>query len=141
MKTIPPIVVSMLMLMLVGCVTIPDTFSAKFAVQQGTLRALDEDPEKAARALEILEKVRPAVAEETVTVGVIDQYVRDQISWENLSMADAQLLIVLLDRMKEELEVRIGSGVLNPDQRESMERVMDWIQEAAELVVKMRGTN
>jgi hypothetical protein len=131
--------VFMVFVLLVGCATIPDSFGAKVAVQQGTLRAIQEDPEKARRALEIVEKVRPSVDEDSVTVGLLVEYTRAQINWTKLTMADAQLLHMLLDYMQEELSTRIGAGILDAEQKASIERVLDWVQESAELVLLLRG--
>lgn len=122
-----------------ACVTVPDTITAKVAVQQGVLRAIGNDVEKAQRAIEIIEEVRPNVSEELITIGLLHDYVYSEINWQSLSVADAQLLIFVLSYGKTELEKRIGAGVLDPDQRESVSRVLDWSREAAELVILIRG--
>ena len=112
---------------------------AKLTVQQATLRVIDEDPEKAVRVLEISGEVRQMIEVDLVTVALLDEFIRVQVNWEKLSIADAQLLLLLLDELKVQLAERMGEGLLTPDQKVSLNKVVDWVEESALLVIRMRG--
>ena len=114
-------------------------FVAKLTVQQATLRVIDEDPEKAVRVLEISGEVRQMIEVDLVTVALLDEFIRVQVNWEKLSIADAQLLLLLLDELKVQLAERMGEGLLTPDQKVSLNKVVDWVEESALLVIRMRG--
>ena len=112
---------------------------AQLTVQQATLRVIDEDPAKATRVLEISGQVREMIAVDSVTVALLDDFIRVQIDWQRLSLADAQLLMLLLDGLRTRLAERMGDGLLRPEQKVSISRVIDWVDESAMLVIRMRG--
>ena len=112
---------------------------AQLTVQQATLRVIDEDPAKATRVLEISGQVREMIAVDSVTVALLDDFIRVQIDWAKLSLADAQLLMLLLDELRTRLAERMGEGVLSPQQKVSISRVIDWVDGSAQLVIRMRG--
>ena len=112
---------------------------AKLTVQQATLRVIDEDPAKAMRALEITRDVREMISVDSVTVALLDDFIRVQIDWSKLSLADAQLLMMLLEELRDRLAERMGEGVLSPEQKVSIDKVIDWVEESATLVIRMRG--
>ena len=114
-------------------------FAAKLTVQQAALRVIDEDPEKALRVLEISGQVREMIAVDSVTVALLDDFIRVQIDWSKLSLADAQLLMMLLDELRTRLAERMGDGLLSPEQKVSISRVIDWVDESAMLVIRLRG--
>jgi hypothetical protein len=121
-----------------GCSTMEtagNSLTAQVAVQQATLRVAQDDPARAERIQEIVAEVRPYIEQDTATVALIDGYVRAQVPWASLSTADAQLLLVLLDELRNRLEARIGEGMLDPRGRASILRVLDWVHDAAGLVV------
>lgn len=106
---------------------------SKLAVQQATLRVVGEDIEKAERAIFLVDDVRTMVMLDAVTIGLLDESIRFQIDWRSMSLADAQLLAMLLDELRDRLEVRIGQGVLNPEDKASINTVLDWIEDAAKM--------
>jgi hypothetical protein len=132
-----------LFLFLTGCAVLEtveqNPMVAQLTVQQATLRVIDEDPDKAMRALEITRDVREMISVDSVTVALLDDFIRVQIDWSKLSLADAQLLMMLLEQLKVELAKRMGEGVLSPEQKVSIDRVIDWVEDSAKLVIQMRG--
>ena len=121
--------------------TVPDTFKAQLLVQQSTLRVIQDDPARAERVLEITAQIRPDIEADTVALGLLDEAVREQINWERLTIADAMLLDSLLIEARNQLELRFGTGLLDPEARESIARVLDWVDNAAELVKEVRGAD
>lgn len=128
---------------LAGCAvlqTVEDSpMVAKLTVQQATLRVIDEDPAKAMRALEITQNVREMISVDSVTVALLDDFIRVQIDWSRLDLADAQLLMMLLEELEVRLAQRMGDGLLSPEQKVSIDRVIDWVEDSAKLVIQMRG--
>ena len=143
MKKIAAAVFAFMFPFLAGCAllqTVEDSpMVAQLTVQQATLRVIDEDPAKAMRALEITQNVREMISVDSVTVALLDDFIRVQIDWSKLSLADAQLLMMLLEELKVRLAERMGDGLLTPDQKVSIDRVIDWVEESATLVIRMRG--
>lgn len=121
--------------------TVPHTFTAQLLVQQSTLRVIQDDPARAERVLEITTSIRPDIETDSVELGLLDATVREQINWERLSIADAMLLDSLLVEARAQLEMRFGTGLLDPEARESVARVLDWVDNAAELVKAVRGAD
>jgi len=125
-----------------GCATldrVPESTVAKLTVQQAALRVIDEDVERALRVLELTETMAVYVQQEFVTVELIDGYLRSQINWQKLSLADAQLLILLLDQLRYELDLRIELEMLGAEDKVVVQTVIRWIADAAALTIRMRG--
>lgn len=106
---------------------------ARAAVQYAVMRYLDGDARRAGDARRIIVEVRP-LARGTASLEALARAVEELIPWDALDLADAVLLSELLTVLHDELERRIGEGVLEPDQVERVERVIDWIDDAAARV-------
>jgi hypothetical protein len=129
-------------LLLSGCASlsgVPESFGAKLAVQQGTMRVIGDDVPRAERVVNLTREIGSYMEHELVTVEVVDTYLRSQIEWEMLDLADAQLLVMLLDELRFQLDERLGSGVLAVDDKLVIATVLDWVSDAASLVILMRG--
>jgi hypothetical protein len=124
-----------------GCATIEQSpMTAKLTVQQATLRVIGEDVERAERVIVLTGQISEYVEYEEITVELIDSYLRAQIDWQKLSLADGQLLVMLLDELRLRLDERIGGGVLDPKDKVVINTVLDWVADAAALVVLMRAS-
>jgi hypothetical protein len=137
------IVAMMAFLLLAGCAVLETVekspMVAQITVQQATLRVIDEDVEKAVRVLEITRDVREMMSVDSVTLAVLDDFIRVQIRWEKLSLADEQLLRMLLTEMQDRLAEKFGQGLLTPEDKVSISKVIDWIEDSAQLVWQRRG--
>jgi hypothetical protein len=123
-----------------GCAVIEQSpMTAKLTVQQATLRVIGEDVERAERVIALTGQISGYVEYEEITVELIDSYLRSQIDWPKLSLADAQLLVMLLDELRLRLDARIGDGVLDPNDKVVIQTVLDWVADAASLVILMRA--
>ena len=107
--------------------------AAHIAVQQATLRYIDGDVEKAQRVVDVAEQVKEYAAG-TVTIALLDVYLRAQIKWDKISMADALLLDALLVELSERMEQKMGEGELSPEDLASVERVVGWVIMYASMV-------
>jgi len=60
--------------------------------------------------------------------------VRDRINWANYSLADQELLNYGLTTARVAIQDLVGEGVIELDQRESLETLLRWIDQAAQRV-------
>ncbi|WP_019024077.1 MULTISPECIES: hypothetical protein [unclassified Thioalkalivibrio] len=115
-----------------GCATLTQSpTAAKIVTQQAVARWIGEDPGRAAETRRIVVEVRGHLDDRTTSLERLDQRVRDAIRWEDLDPADRLLLHDLLTALRAELVERFGERELSPHRRERLERVADWIEEAA----------
>jgi hypothetical protein len=129
MKAIGAMIVAGVMF-LSGCALLEQVeqspLASHIAVQQATLRYIDGDVEKAQRVVAVAEKVEE-YASGTVTVALLTTYLRAQIKWEQLAVADVMLLDALLLELESRLVERMGEGELSPEDLANVEKVVDWV--------------
>ncbi len=137
MKTIGAMILGSVMF-LSGCSLLQyveqSPLASQIAVQQATLRYIDEDAEKAQRVIAVAEQVEDQVSG-VVTIDLLDNYLRAQIQWHKLSIADAVLLDSLLVELANRFEEKMGEAELSPQDLANVERVIGWVISNAELVV------
>lgn len=118
---------------LVGCAALDQhQATAKLAIQYATLKYVDDDAHKRERVQAVVANARELAASAS-TLDAIDQAVRESIDWSKLDDADKLLASALLDVVRDELKARFGDGVLDPEQIVGVNKVLDWIDEAAQL--------
>lgn len=123
----------LVLVFLVGCSILDQhQASAKLAIQFATLKYIDNDDDKAARVQAVVLNARELAATAS-TLDALDEAVRGSIDWSKLDDADKLLASSLLDMIREELRARFGDGALNPEQVVAINKVLDWIDEAAQL--------
>jgi hypothetical protein len=129
MKAIGAMIVAGVMF-LSGCALLEQVeqspLASHIAVQQATLRYIDGDVEKAQRVVAVAEQVKE-YASGTVTVALLTTYLRAQIKWEQLAVADVMLLDALLLELESRLVERMGEGELSPEDLANVEKVVDWV--------------
>lgn len=117
-----------------GCAHLEERGTAqRIAVQYAAMKYIGEDAGKAERVAAQVAVVRTLLEREEATVGALAAAVRERIDWTRLAPADRMLLAGLLDELEAELARRISAGVLEPEQRLRIARVLDWIAQAAAL--------
>ena len=105
---------------------------ARLAVQYATIKVVQNNPEHAARVVEIATALeKDAGNTVAVTVVLLETIVRSQIRWENLDAADTALVDVLILTVRDELTQRLGTGILGPEQALVVAQVAGWIRDAA----------
>lgn len=123
----------LVLVFLVGCSVLDQhQATAKLAIQYATMKYIDSDEDKRERVQKVVANARELAATAT-TLDALDQAVRQSIDWSKLDDADKLLATNLLDMIREELRAKFGDGVLNPDQVVGVNKVLDWIDEAAQL--------
>ena len=125
-----------------GCAVV-ETFekspiAAELITNQITLRFIagGSDPVARAAALrETLADLRIEVSSpELYSLADIEGVVRDRINWADYSLADQELLNYGLTTARVAIQDLVGEGVIQLDQRESLETLLRWIDQAAQRV-------
>ena len=125
-----------------GCAVV-ETFekspmAAELITNQITLRFIAGGPDPVARAAALRETLADLRIEvsgpELYSLADIEGVVRDRINWANYSLADQELLNYGLTTARVAIQDLVGEGVIELDQRESLETLIRWIDQAAQRV-------
>lgn len=126
-------------LMLAGCKSIEERpATAKLVTQYAVLKFAEQSSaDKRAVRIEhvrrIAADVKAIAAGEPVSLALLKGAAFSEISKLQLSPADTLLAHALVDLIAEEIALRVGDGVLSPDQLVQVAQVMDWVVEATTL--------
>jgi len=125
-----------------GCAVV-ETFekspmAAELITNQITLRFIagaDDPVARAAALRDTLADLRLEVSgEDLYTLTGIESVVREKIDWSKYSLADQELLNYGLTTARVAIQDLVGKGVIQPGQRESLETLLRWIDQAAQRV-------
>lgn len=131
MKTL--LVTLIALLALSGCAWLEESpTTARAAVQYSTLKYIGSEPDRGQRVERTASEIRGYLSGES-TVAALDSRLRSMIDWQPLDIADRILLAALLDELRDTMLTRIGDGRLSPDDTVRIERVIDWVVDAARL--------
>jgi len=125
-----------------GCAVV-ETFekspmAAELITNQITLRFIAGGSDPVARAAALRETLADLRIEvsgpELYSLADIEGVVRDRINWADYSLADQELLNYGLTAARVAIQDLVGEGVIQLDQRESLETLLRWIDQAAQRV-------
>ena len=123
-----------------GCASIennPNTAGLiGFAATNEFIKKLDTDEERAARAhrIVVVAETAKAVADgESITVAIVEQAVRDAIQWDELNAADQYQVEMLITLIGDEVESRVGAGILEETALTAVDVILDNVIMAAKL--------
>ena len=125
-----------------GCAVV-ETFekspmAAELITNQITLRFIAGGSDPVARAAALRETLADLRIEvsgpELYSLADIEGVVRDRINWADYSLADQELLNYGLTTARVAIQDLVGEGVIPLDQRESLETLLRWIDQAAQRV-------
>ena len=112
--------------------------AAELITNQITLRFIagaDDPVARAAALRDTLADLRLEVSgEDLYTLTGIESVVREKIDWSKYSLADQELLNYGLTTARVAIQDLVGKGVIQPGQRESLETLLRWIDQAAQRV-------
>lgn len=121
-----------------GCSTIEDnpntTGLIGFVATNEFIKKLDDEDDRAIRASKIIEVSRAAqrAAEgEIVTVVLVEEAVRNAVDWKGMKPADLYQANLLIELIGDEVELRVGTGVLKIDQLVVVDVVLENVIMAA----------
>lgn len=137
MSFIKPALVALMLLALSGCAVFENIERAPVTTElitnQLTLRLISGADDPVARAAKIREKVasyRSGLSGE-YTLSDLEAKVRGDIDWQDYSMADQELLNFAITKAGQTIESLIGDGVLNPQDKATVDTLFRWIDNAA----------
>lgn len=111
----------------------------QIAVQWAVMKVVENNPEYAARIIEISGIVRATVSkDQTATVQTIYELIVKQIDWTKLNKPSDRFLIdSLLTAMQVALNERVGTGtgMLPVDRAIAISEVVKWIEDGARSAV------
>lgn len=123
-----------------GCATVKENSAVvELLVSQAAIRYIEaEKPSnRVARAIEVIQYVELLdrfASDEAVTIDTLTSLAMQNLS-PNLSVADRQLALSVINIGSNELRKRIGEGILSPDDRVSVRGVLAAISTGAEIFV------
>lgn len=139
-KHLPALVFLSLILLTLGACTVLQSapLLAKMAVQQATLRYIEASPQAQTtqRALQTVRFAKDAktwVDTDYVTVPALATAAKDRLAQLDLSPSDRLLARQLVDTIELELQQRLGQQGLSPDARVTVNQVLEWVIEAANV--------
>ena len=128
------------MALLPGCTTLSNqpntsslvvTYAAAKVIEAGD--SADERLKRAQRIKAIVGEARTWLTGEAVTVGLLESAARARLAQLQLSLADEMLANTLVQIAVQDLQAKVGAGVISPDQLLTVNQLLDWIESAAEL--------
>lgn len=108
--------------------------SARLAVTFATLKVIEQgdNPElRAQRVAEIAEEARAFVETDMLSLDQLETALLMRLADEDLSPSDRLLADALISAVIAELEARVGSGFLTPEQKLTVGEVLGWVSAAA----------
>jgi hypothetical protein len=124
-------------MVLVGCASTPDGQRGERLMVQGSVVALIEraaDPaQKAQRIALAIKASRTLLLDDTVTVGGLRNALLTRAA--GLSPGEKLVALEVITALSNDVERRVGSGVLSPDARVSVNTVLDWVNDVTILYV------
>lgn len=136
------------MLFLAGCETIrsitdgatdvieSNPLIVKTAIQYGTLRFIDGDPEKSEAVISFVNSSREFLdLSSTSRVDDIANFMKDQIEWSKLSASNARLINTLFDTVQSYVNRKVEGEDLSAEALVTIREVLNWIEDATLLSI------
>lgn len=119
-----------------GCAltTLQSNPSARLAVTYATLKVIEDgaDPQqRAEKVLSIATEAREFIETDALNLSQLEAALRARLADENLSPSDQLLADALILTVVAELEAKVGSGMLSPEQKLTVGTVLGWVITAA----------
>ena len=110
--------------------------TAELITNQITLRLIAGADDPVARAVKVREKaamIHEGLGNE-YTLVELESSVRDQVDWQDYSAADQELLNFAITKAGQAIKELIGDGVVDPQERVTVDTLFRWIDQAAARV-------
>jgi hypothetical protein len=144
MKSVMPLFASIaLAFLLSGCSALQyagesvsqSPIKAHLITNQLTMRFIAQADNPAQRANKVraeVSKLRQRLnGQSTSTLATIDTFVRKQIDWQGMRLADQEALDFALAEANKTLQSLIGDGAIDADGRVTIDTLLTWIDNAA----------
>lgn len=124
-----------------GCASTPEQqeHQTRSIVKLAVLGAVGSDVDQAQDILAAVQRVRSDIEEvqnaPPVAVDTLGEALKEQLSWDNMTPLERQALGDTIDGVMLALNQHVTGGTLNPGDHVESYKVLQWIEEAAQLVV------
>lgn len=104
-------------------------------VQYASLKYIDGESDKAVKLKERVSDIRKKidVIEKHTTVVRLVELANEQIPWEEMKPEDVVAVRTLMAVIENQIDYDIETGYLDPKQISSVVKILDWVEEAADL--------
>jgi len=126
--------------LLMGCSVIDkieeSPMTSELVTNQLTLRFIagaDDPIERATKLREKLADIETKLPGE-YTLLELDSVVRAEIDWQKYSLADQELLNFALTKARDVILDLVGEGLINPEDKATIDTLFRWIDQAAQRV-------
>lgn len=122
----------------IGCTSNPSSTLDRLGVQVATMALIeraDNPADKAIRVLEAVAKARTVLDMAEVSVSDIRVALLTRVAERNLSPLEKLAALEAINAVSNEVESRLGKGLLSPEQRVDVNTVLSQIEGAARTYV------
>lgn len=143
-KTVLAILMTLTLMLGGGCAVIESAkespATAYITVQYATAKIVRGDTDRASATINKVTVARSFINRSAeVTVSNLVSEVRENINWGDIAVEDRMLIEIILAQAEQDLQVRIGEGFLDADQRVTIVTLLDWIEEAARTTLRQNA--
>ena len=109
---------------------------ARIGVQYATLKVINGKVDRAAKVVEVADVAIELASGGALPLGLLEEQIRKAIPWSELDSADRQLVELLILQVREELAIRVGDGLIDPEKVGAAIEVLRWVRDAAALALE-----
>lgn len=127
---------------LTGCGVVPvgtdGSDRTRFEVEAATVLLLEQSSQPAKRAAEVVESIdrlQTLLTDQSTTVGDLRSALLKRVAERDLSPGEKALALQIVGRIAENVELKVGKGLLSPDAIVSINQVLGWAENMAALYV------
>jgi uncharacterized protein YceK len=130
-----------LVFVLSGCASLGSDegqqLAARIGVQYATLKVIGDDADRAATVVSVIDSAIELVeGGDALPIDLLEAEIRDVIPFDKLDQADTLLVELLILQVREELDLRVDDGLIDPEKVAKVLEVLTWVRDAAALGVE-----
>jgi uncharacterized protein YceK len=130
-----------LVFLLSGCASLGSdegqNVAARIGVQYATLKVIGEDADRAATVVGVIDSAIELVeGGDALPMDLLESEIRDAIPFDKLDQADTLLVELLILQVREELDLRVDDGLIDPEKVAKVLEVLTWVRDAAAVVAE-----
>jgi hypothetical protein len=114
-----------------GCASFSGSTTEKLVVQVATMKFIESNPANADRIEQAAAEARTWLDADGVTLADLERAMMNRIAASDLEPSDRLLASALVEVVADEIDVRIGAGVLDPERKATVNTVLGWVEQAA----------
>lgn len=125
------IIIATALVALSGCASFSGSPTEKLVTQVAVMKFIESNPANADRIEKAAAVARTWLDTDGVTLADLERAMADRIAASDLEPSERLLAAALTEVIADELDVRIGAGVLDPERKQTVNTVLTWVEQAA----------